>query len=57
MIEMLYALRAELTQDLMYCQTRDAHIRLAQRISHLDWIILQSSSETDTPSEYDTVLP
>ena len=58
MISELLALRESLNQDLMYCTTRDSHIRLTQRIAALDGIIaLQSSSETDTPSACDTVVP
>jgi hypothetical protein len=57
MIDALRALRAELVEDLMYCTDRGAHIRLAQRIGHLDRIILQSSSERDTADLCDTVLP
>jgi hypothetical protein len=60
MIEMLRSLqqlRNELELDLMYCTTRDSHIRLTQRIATLDLIILQSSSERDTAALCDTVLP
>ena len=58
MIEMLRALRADLQADLMFCTTRDSHIRLAQRISALDAIISnQSSSERDTADVCDTVVP
>lgn len=53
----LQTLRAALEMDLMYCTTRDSHIRLAQRISALDLIISQSSSESDTATTCDTVLP
>lgn len=55
----LQTLRNDLELDLMYCTTRDSHIRLAQRIASLDLIILwaTSSSDRDTTTGYDTVLP
>ncbi len=55
MLAGLHTLRAALVQDLMYCTTRDQHIRLAQRIAALD-LIISSSSELDTPVTYDTVV-
>lgn len=55
MLAGLHTLRAALIQDLMYCTTRDQHIRLAQRIAALD-LIISSSSELDTPVTYDTVV-
>lgn len=59
MLPKLQALRNDLEVDLMYCTTRDSHIRLAQRIAALDLIILESasSSERDTAEVCDTVLP
>ena len=56
MLAGLHTLRAALVQDLMFCTTRDQHIRLAQRIAALDLIISSSSSELDTPVTCDTVV-
>lgn len=37
----LRLLRDELTADVMLCTTRDAHIRLVQRIARLDLVLEQ----------------
>lgn len=39
--EQLEQLRQDLAQDLMYCQSRDQHLRLVQRIEQLDAVLTQ----------------
>lgn len=51
----LSTLRDELERDLMFCTTRDAHLRLSTRLATLGHLIQKLEHDTVTPS--DTVVP